>query len=583
MSTIFSSQLALTSHQLVERFRQPKYQGYTVEAWCFADKKHRQAAEEALQQHNVQAKFRSAYKPLLHFFLEDISFPVETIKHIKVAYPVQHKASEKRFLLEAYPLAALYKEQNIEFIANPQQEDCYQVEFVFHSGESQCYEVFAPNHLKPSYIQQLHLSPSGWLKVWQPTGDVLEDKRLVTDYEQLFEQAMQAISQHPWQPHEPYFEELQIQVTLPYQDQALPFAHESISVREALHEDLYFSILEWFKVKSGYSAHGREGQVGHIIPNIALSETQQASLQISLVDYQLQSSKGLQPLIDCQRAISVEQVKAELNKISGEDFFAQTITGRRLQGRYHQGSDHAVMISCGQHANETSGVVGGLKAAQILAQQGQSHFSICPLENPDGYELHQRLIKDNPKHMHHAARYTALGDDLEYRTQAPWYEKEIRQQAKQLSQARLHINLHGYPCHEWTRPLSGYVPHGFDMWTIPKGFFLILRHSPEPAWQAYTEKFLHFVTAQLAQIPGLIAFNQQQIALYKQHAGETDFRFINEIPCLISQAENPDTQVQLVTEFPDETLYGDDFIFAHQVQTATVLAAYEAHQLFIEA
>ena len=57
--------------------------------------------------------------------------------------------------------------------------------------------------------------------------------------------------------------------------------------------------------------------------------------------------------------------------------------------------------------------------------------------------------------MHHAARYTALGDDLEYRVKGALYEKEIRHKAREISQAQLHINLHGYPSHERTRPLSG--------------------------------------------------------------------------------------------------------------------------------
>jgi hypothetical protein len=32
-------------------------------------------------------------------------------------------------------------------------------------------------------------------------------------------------------------------------------------------------------------------------------------------------------------------------------------------------------------------------------------------------------------------------------------------------------------------------------------------------------------------------------------------------------------EITLVTEFPDETIHGEGFIFGHSVQTATVLAA----------
>lgn len=580
MSSIFSTHISLTTDWLIKEFSQSEYQNCTLEAWVFADKAHRQKAEVSLQKLGIQAKVRSAYKPLIHFFMEDLPFPKSDIKAIQVTYPIHGAAPEKRFLLEAYPLSTLMEKQEIEFIGSEKHQDQYEVMLILASGESHVVNVFAPNHLHSTLINEQHLSPTGWIKIIHPNRGVCKNEQLITDYEQLFHQTLNAISQHSWQEKEPYFEELKITVHLPYQDQDLPYEHESVSLREALHEDLYFSILEWFKVKSGYLAHGREGQIGHIVPDVLYTKDHHASVHIELQDYQLQNSKGFQSLEYAKKAISQEQIETELNKLEGESFFTQTITGRQVHGRYHRGSDYPVMISSGQHANETSGVVGALKAVRVLSQKACSHFSISPLENPDGYELHQRLIQNNPKHMHHAARYTALGDDLEHRKQEPLYEKNIRQQAKQLSQACLHINLHGYPSHEWTRPLSGYVPYGFDMWTIPKGFFLILRHNGEDKWLSYTEKFLHFVTARLSQVSGLISFNQKQIDLYTQYAGEVSFRFINGIPCLINQVQNPDVPVQLITEYPDETLYEDAFILAHKVQTATVLAAYEAHQLF---
>ena len=107
------------------------------------------------------------------------------------------------------------------------------------------------------------------------------------------------------------------------------------------------------------------------------------------------------------------------------------------------------------------------------------HFAISPLENPDGYALHHRLRSENAHHMHHAARYTALGDDVESRGDTPVFESVIRKKQLAEMDAKLHLNLHGYPSHEWTRPLSGYLPRGFELWTLPKGFFLIMRHHPE--------------------------------------------------------------------------------------------------------
>ena len=103
--------------------------------------------------------------------------------------------------------------------------------------------------------------------------------------------------------------------------------------------------------------------------------------------------------------------------------------------------------------------------------------------------------------MLHASRYSALGDDIAYRERAPFFERDGRHQAHAISGAQLHINLHGYPAHEWTRPLSGYLPRHFELWTIPKGFFLVLRH--HPGWGERARRLIEGVTARLARnVPG---------------------------------------------------------------------------------
>ena len=70
-----------------------------------------------------------------------------------------------------------------------------------------------------------------------------------------------------------------------------------------------------------------------------------------------------------------------------------------------------------------------------LVDQG-THFALIALENPDGYALHRELRAHAPEHMHHAARYTALGDDVEFREQAPFFEREARHQALALCDQR---------------------------------------------------------------------------------------------------------------------------------------------------
>ncbi|MAM73397.1 MAG: peptidase M14, partial [Tistrella sp.] len=256
--------------------------------------------------------------------------------------------------------------------------------------------------------------------------------------------------------------------------------------------------------------------------------------------------------------------------------------GRPVLARHRQGSDHPVMISGGQHANEVSGVAGAIRAAALLAARPTAHFTIAPVENPDGYAMHRRLTRSQPDHMHHAARYTALGDDLEYRRQTgrgqigPLYEAAIRVEARARTGADLHLNLHGYPSHEWTRPLTGYVPRGFEMWTVPKGFFLILRH--HPGWEDRARRLLTRVTAELAHLPELAALNARQIALYEIHAGRLGFEMIDGFPCMVSEQPAQVPVVTLITEYPDETVYGAAFRLAHEAQSRAVLAAYDAWQ-----
>jgi hypothetical protein len=103
-----------------------------------------------------------------------------------------------------------------------------------------------------------------------------------------------------------------------------------------------------------------------------------------------------------------------------------------------------------------------------------------------------------------------------------------------------------------------------------------MRH--HAGWTEQAEAMLDLVTRHLGAIPGLLDYNDRQIALYEIHAGETGFRIINGFPCLSSIDDRHSVPLTLITEYPDETIYGDDFITGHTAQMETVLSAYEAWQ-----
>ncbi len=571
MTLIYNGLFSRTLDTLIADYACTEHQGCSLEIWVFDSQSARKKAEDAFSQVGIRAQIHSAYKPLLHFFLEHEER--QAWRKIVIRYPVQDGHPRRRFLLETYPLAALVGQTELVFEEGERNTLHYEVSLTDERGRVSSHKIFAPNHSFTDSIGVEQFSPTGWLRLAK-NGAILEDRRLETDYERIFSTAIEIVQNHPWGHQEPYFEVLKIDVGLPCEDCKLGYGEEVISLREALHEDLYFSLLEIFQQKSGRPLGDRGLQPGQIIPCIIEAPTPSLRIEKVGLDTFETTVPEQSNLAQATAPLGAEYIRQIMTAFKGDVFTAQSRSGRVVMASYHKGSDPAVIISAGQHANETTGIVGALRAATKLSQSPNSHFVISPLENPDGYELHHRLRQDNPAHMHHAARYTALGDDLEYRTEQPLYEKAIRLEAEARSGAQLHVNLHGYPSHEWTRPLSGYVPRGFEMWTIPKGFFLIMRHHAD--WAECSRNLIKQVTEHLMRIPGLAAFNRRQIDLYTIHAGQTGFEIINDFPCLISQDDRHTMPVTLITEYPDETIYKEAFIAGHTAQMETVLAAYEA-------
>ena len=565
----------------VSEFSQARWRGAQVQGWLFEGVAARRAAEQRLQEAGVTATLRSAYKPLLHYFLEEVDGG--ELAEVTVSYPVHAAAAPRRFLLEAYPLAALLPGSRLEF--KPGSADLtYRLALRLKDGRQLQASVFAPNRLHVDPLDATSLSPTGWLRTQTAAGPPAQtDAAQKTDYEQLFEQIVHTVGQHTWPAREPYFERLDIRVDLPGIEHRLPVGQECISTHEALHEDIYFSLLEVFQRRSGRASGDRRLQPGQIVPDVRASPTApRLRIALSRFDAPAQDRRAgarpahEEPLERLGSAPHPDRIASEMHRLGGQRFGALSRQGRSVHGLYHLAPGAAVLISGGQHANETSGVVGALRAAWQLQAGGNAHFALIALENPDGYALHRELSLQHPRHMHHAARYSALGDDIEYREQPPLYEREARDKALALSGARLHINLHGYPAHEWTRPLSGYLPRGFELWTIPKGFFLILRH--HPGWAARGRALLEQVSAALGQVDGLADYNARQRALYECHAGELPFEVLNGTACLQSESTRPGAPLTLITEFPDETVHGEAFRFAHTVQMSAALAAVRAWQ-----
>ncbi len=534
-----------------------------VEIWLFEDEAARRDAERRLAAAGVQATIRSAYKPLVHAFLEEIG--TEGLERVTVSMPNHPDGSAPRFRSEAYPLAGLLRGVFLQFEDGDQPLN-YGLTLEYGGGRTERRAVFTPNRVRTDHLGQQVLAPCGWLRA----GGT--DEPLETEFEAAFWQAMAAIQAHAWPANPPYFDTLEIRVDTGGIERPLPFHDECLSTREALHEDFYFSLLELFQKRSGLAAGDRSLRPGQIIPDMRAA-TGPTRVHVALKPATVAAEKPADtaPLETAATPLEPARIRAELTALGGEKFAARSRQGRSVDGIHIAGSLPGLLITAGQHANETSGVVGALRAAPLLKQRPGINFALIAPENPDGYALHIRLREHHPRHMHHAARYTALGDDLYHRTTLPLYESEAKLEALRRTGALFHLNLHGYPAHEWTRPLTGYLPRGFGLWSIPKGFFLIVRHRPGLGDAA--EKFLQELTRRLIQSAELRTFNESQLAAYRTHAGEVPFPVYNSIPCQIVETEVPLVPLTLITEYPDETIYGDAFRLAHTTQMRTVLEA----------
>ena len=573
MTILLDERVPRTLDALVRAWADGSHRGAVLEAWLFEDEAARREAEATLAEAGVTARLRSAYKPLVHAFLEEI--PTEGLKRVTVRYPVHPRADRLRFLSEAYPLAAMLDMVEASFEAGD-ADLTYRVRAEYQDGSVKEHVVFAPNRLRPNHFGETDLSPTGWLRVSnRPNGAESIDESVETDIETVFHKVMAVASGHEWPAEEPYAETLAIDVTIPGIERAVGYGDEVISTREALHEDLYFSLLEFFKRRSGRPPEDRSLQPGQIVPDIRAGEGS-AHVRVELRPFGRPEdpARPEQDLENANAAPGLAQIHRELAALPGKTFAGLSREGRPVHGIYRPGSRPAVLVTGGQHANETSAPVGALRAVRRLLADPEANVALIPVENPDGYALHGRLCVANPRHMHHAARYTSLGNDLEYDRGTPTYEKGARMQALELSGAKLHVNLHGYPAHEWTRPFTGYLPRGFELWSIPKGFFLVLRH--HPSWAQQARRLVEAVTKRLSTIPGLPEFNRRQVEICSIHSGGTPYEIINDVPCLLTPEERYPTPLTLITEFPDETIYGEPYRFAHTVQMTTVLAAEEA-------
>ena len=245
-------------------------------------------------------------------------------------------------------------------------------------------------------------------------------------------------------------------------------------------------------------------------------------------------------------------------------------------------------MSARQHANEpTSTPADFLWLEQALNGKLLRGFNVVfhPLENPDGARLYGALRQLARHHMHHAARYTSLGSDVATTPLLdgnPSAERQLQVEAERRWLPLVHLNNHGYPAHEWTRPHSGYVPLHFENWSLPFGYLSIL--IAEPSAESLLAPSRRNIAAQLA-VADLTGFTAAQVHRNLRYRSEPDlpFTFEGVFPFLVRvrdpQDANPTLKTgtipfTLISEVPDETVDGELWrgcVLAHQTMNRAVL------------
>ncbi|MCJ7611344.1 MAG: M14 family metallopeptidase, partial [Candidatus Aminicenantes bacterium] len=154
-------------------------------------------------------------------------------------------------------------------------------------------------------------------------------------------------------------------------------------------------------------------------------------------------------------------------------------------------------LSGRQHANEVSSTSYILMLADRLAHDPtyadypkKINFVLHPLENPDGASLAYDLQKLTPDHSLHAGRYSSLGLEIGYQTDAAkplLPEAQVRRDINAEWLPDIYLNLHGYPSHEWVQAFSNYSPFLFREYWIPKGWFAYYRAVTNPYYRQWQE------------------------------------------------------------------------------------------------
>ena len=596
--TIWEAQFPWEGDRLLDHFRALSLNGdgpLTVHAYVSESPEVRAMLAAKLSGHlrgqgrDGAVRVRSAYKTGYFWLTEEVQplWRRTQANRLTVTCPAGPANSPGRFLQELYPLSALMEREGlaVEFLAGKADDETPSYQAALHRGDTQVWtgECFVPLQPRLSTDGRDVLAPTGWLRVWSDSRP-LHDLRFATDGELFWDWYTASVLPHllklaSGRPSLPIFRNLSVALRLSEPDIALDVLDERVSMTEALSEELYFGTVDALKRHLGSAVTSRALMPGRIVPTVTAAPASDGWARVVLSEWAERKPPPEHPVtlsgpwaageIPVQASSAVPwnprqlwhsaKQQAELHGLEWH-VPAMSVHGRPVpavvrQGHCRQGG---ILVTGGQHANETTGPVAALRLIGFLTGTTLA-FAVLPLENPDGASLHRALIQLNPDHMHHAARYTSLGDDLEARVRDgnPRWEARGRTWAAEAVGATLHLNLHGYPAHEWVRPYSGYAPFGFESWALPAGFMTIVWY--HPGLESQAQLLAHAIAIRLQQLPDVIEHAALACRTNAAHSIHPHYELIQGLPFILAEQPGALCPLTVITEAPDETVYGEQF------------------------
>jgi hypothetical protein len=247
----------------------------------------------------VDVRIRSAYKQGFLWMAEEVLPALKgrgvTAIHVKVREHKPDFAKKFRFytlpsrwLHELYPIDEVAARDlglpvsafSMELVAD--QAETYLVEARDRAGRVVHRTTFSPKVVEREYLEKF----PGWSRVEVTTGwltasvagQPVVDARIATDPERfwdyyqgtvltrIYDHVMRLTSNRPTTDQQPFHRDLDVEVWLSEPDFRIGIDEEQVSAIEALHEDLYFVTLDFYRALGRATTRQALGAPGKILP-----------------------------------------------------------------------------------------------------------------------------------------------------------------------------------------------------------------------------------------------------------------------------------------------------------------------------